>query len=308
MSALCRRFEVGSPASAPVAGSPVRAIVPRLDCSREESFIGGWGLVHLHGLWLGEGRQQLARLALGVVAAGCARRRRAVLSGGRADVGGARVRTRGAAAVARRRLADRGSRAVVPPVHGPVSLLGNCARPGGVTTVFATRSELPCDASSSSPFYSSRSPLPPPLRGRRSCRSQRAAATAAAPSKDAGLLHAMTDVGPPTDAPAQPAGFYRLDITVGDGEEITGHDRLSWVPSAGMLLTRDGTWLAVRPEVRSGLDEPRAASPRSRPAVLMASRQGRPARNRRRGRPRARRRPRGAIRRSGSWPSPRRCC
>jgi hypothetical protein len=75
-------------------------------------------------------------------------------------------------------------------------------------------------------------------------------------SKDAGLLHAMTDdVGPPTDAPAQAAEFYRLDITVGAGEEIAGHDRLSWVPSAGMLLTRDGTWLAVRPEVRSGMDE-----------------------------------------------------
>jgi hypothetical protein len=73
-------------------------------------------------------------------------------------------------------------------------------------------------------------------------------------SKDAGLLGAMTDVGPPTDAPARPAGFYRLDVAVGDGQEIAGHDRLSWVPSAGVLLTRDGTWLAVRPEVGSGLD------------------------------------------------------
>jgi phosphate/sulfate permease len=74
-------------------------------------------------------------------------------------------------------------------------------------------------------------------------------------SKDGGLLRAMTDVGPPTDAPAQPAGFYRLNVTVGDGDEIAGRDRLSWVPSAGMLLTRDGTWIAVRPEIRSGLDE-----------------------------------------------------
>jgi hypothetical protein len=74
-------------------------------------------------------------------------------------------------------------------------------------------------------------------------------------SKDAGLLRAMTDVGPPTDAPARPARFYRLDVAVGDGQEIAGHDRLSWVPSAAVLLTRDGTWLAVRPEVGSGLDE-----------------------------------------------------
>jgi len=73
-------------------------------------------------------------------------------------------------------------------------------------------------------------------------------------SKDAGFLRAMTDVGPPTDAPAQPAAFYRLRVTVGDGDEIAGRDRLSWVPSAGVLLTRDGTWIAARAEIRAGLD------------------------------------------------------
>jgi hypothetical protein len=74
-------------------------------------------------------------------------------------------------------------------------------------------------------------------------------------TKDAALMRAMTDVGPPTGSPAQPAAFYRLRVTVGDGDEIAGRDRLSWVPSAGVLLARDGTWLAARPEVRAGLDE-----------------------------------------------------
>src|SRR5687767_11934173 len=74
-------------------------------------------------------------------------------------------------------------------------------------------------------------------------------------SKDGGFLGAMTDVGLPTDSPADPAAFYRLNLTVGDGDEVAGHDRLSWVPSEGVLLTRDGTWIAVRPEIRSGLDE-----------------------------------------------------
>jgi hypothetical protein len=72
-------------------------------------------------------------------------------------------------------------------------------------------------------------------------------------SKDGGLLRAMTDVGPPTDAPARPGPFYRLDITVGDGDEIAGHDRLRWVPAAGVLLTREGTWIAARSEIRDGL-------------------------------------------------------
>jgi hypothetical protein len=74
-------------------------------------------------------------------------------------------------------------------------------------------------------------------------------------TKDGALMRAMTDVGPPTDSPARPAAFYRLRVTVGAGGEIAGRDRLSWVPSAGVLLARDGTWLAARPEVRAGLDE-----------------------------------------------------
>jgi hypothetical protein len=74
-------------------------------------------------------------------------------------------------------------------------------------------------------------------------------------SRDAGLMRGMTDVGPPTDAPAGPGRFYRLTITVGDGDEVAGHDRLWWVPAAGVLLTRDGTWLAARSEIRSGLHE-----------------------------------------------------
>jgi hypothetical protein len=74
-------------------------------------------------------------------------------------------------------------------------------------------------------------------------------------TRDGALMRAMTDVGPPTDAPAQPGAFYRLRITVGAGDEIAGHDRLSWVPSAGVLLARDGTWIAARPEIRAGLDD-----------------------------------------------------
>jgi hypothetical protein len=74
-------------------------------------------------------------------------------------------------------------------------------------------------------------------------------------TKTAGFLRQMTDVGPPTDPPASPAAFYRLNITVGDGNEVAGHDRVSYVPSEGLLLANDGTWLAVRPEIRSGLDE-----------------------------------------------------
>jgi hypothetical protein len=74
-------------------------------------------------------------------------------------------------------------------------------------------------------------------------------------SKTGGFLSGMTDVGPPTDAPAHPAAFYRLNLTIGDGNQIAGHDRLSYVPSEGVLLTREGTWIAVRPEIRRGLDE-----------------------------------------------------
>ena len=69
-----------------------------------------------------------------------------------------------------------------------------------------------------------------------------------------GFMRAMTDVGPPTGAPAGPGEFYRLVITVADGAEVVGRDRLSWVPSTGRLLTVDGMWIAVRPAVRRGLD------------------------------------------------------
>jgi hypothetical protein len=73
-------------------------------------------------------------------------------------------------------------------------------------------------------------------------------------SREGGFMRAMTDVGPPTDAPQRPARFYRLVVAVGEGDEVAGRDELSWVPSAGVLLTVDGTWIAARPEIRSGLD------------------------------------------------------
>lgn len=73
-------------------------------------------------------------------------------------------------------------------------------------------------------------------------------------SRAAGFLRAMRDVGPPTDAPPRPARFYWVTITVGDGDEIAGRDRLAWVPSLGRLLTVDGMWIAARPAIRRGLD------------------------------------------------------
>ena len=73
-------------------------------------------------------------------------------------------------------------------------------------------------------------------------------------SHAAGLLRAMTDVGPPTGAPRRPAPFYRLTVKVGEGGKAFGRYKSWWVPSATRLLGEDGTWMAVRPEVRRGLD------------------------------------------------------
>jgi hypothetical protein len=73
-------------------------------------------------------------------------------------------------------------------------------------------------------------------------------------SQAGGFMRAMTDVGPPTGAPAAPARFYRLNVAVGEGDEVAGRDKLWWVPSAGRLLTIDGTWIAARPEIRSRLE------------------------------------------------------
>lgn len=73
-------------------------------------------------------------------------------------------------------------------------------------------------------------------------------------SKNAGLMRGMIDIGPPTSAPKAPAPFYRLTMAIGDGREVFEHFTSSWVPSAGRLLAEDGNWLAVRPEVRRGLD------------------------------------------------------
>lgn len=73
-------------------------------------------------------------------------------------------------------------------------------------------------------------------------------------SRAPAFMRAMLDVGPPTDALARPAEFYRLVVTVGDGKQVAGRDRLSWVPSAGRLLTVDGTWIAVWPAIRHRLD------------------------------------------------------
>jgi hypothetical protein len=75
-----------------------------------------------------------------------------------------------------------------------------------------------------------------------------------ASSKAAGLMRGMIDIGLPTSAPEAPAPFYRLTIAIGDGRETFEHFKSSWVPSAGRLLAEDGNWLAVRPEVRRGLD------------------------------------------------------
>jgi hypothetical protein len=75
-----------------------------------------------------------------------------------------------------------------------------------------------------------------------------------ATSVAAGLLRAMTDVGPPTDPPRGPAPFYRLTVKVGDGGTVFGSYRSWWVPSSGRLLGDDGTWMAVRPVVRRGFD------------------------------------------------------
>jgi hypothetical protein len=75
-----------------------------------------------------------------------------------------------------------------------------------------------------------------------------------ATSKNAGLLAAMIDVGPPTDAPKAPAPFYRLRMAIGDGQQVFDHFQMRWVPTADRLLAEDGSWLAARPEVRRSLD------------------------------------------------------
>jgi hypothetical protein len=75
-----------------------------------------------------------------------------------------------------------------------------------------------------------------------------------ATSKNDGLLAAMMDVGPPTATPREPAPFYRLSIAVGDRGETFGRYRSWWVPSANKMLGEDGTWIAVRPEVRVALE------------------------------------------------------
>jgi len=72
-------------------------------------------------------------------------------------------------------------------------------------------------------------------------------------SRAAGLLRAMTDIGPPTNAPPRPAPFYRLTVEIGDGGKALGRFRSWWVPSAARLHGEDGTWMAVRPAVRRGL-------------------------------------------------------
>jgi hypothetical protein len=75
-----------------------------------------------------------------------------------------------------------------------------------------------------------------------------------ATSKDAGLMRGMIEIGSPTSAPEAPAPFYRLTMAIGDGEQTFEHFKSSWVPSAGRLLAEDGSWIAVSPEVRRGLD------------------------------------------------------
>jgi hypothetical protein len=72
-------------------------------------------------------------------------------------------------------------------------------------------------------------------------------------SKAAGLMRGMTDIGPPASAPKAPAPFYRLTLAIGDGRAVFERFKVSWVPAAGRLLGEDGTWMAVRPEVRRGL-------------------------------------------------------
>ena len=75
-----------------------------------------------------------------------------------------------------------------------------------------------------------------------------------ASSKAAGLTRGMMDIGLPTSAPEAPAPFYRLTVAIGDAHQTFERFESSWVPSAGRLLAEDGSWLAVRPEVRRGLD------------------------------------------------------
>ena len=75
-----------------------------------------------------------------------------------------------------------------------------------------------------------------------------------ASSKAPGLMRGMMDIGLPAGAPGAPAPFYRLTIAIGDGHQTFDHFKSSWVPSAGRLLAEDGNWLAVRPELRRGLD------------------------------------------------------
>ena len=75
-----------------------------------------------------------------------------------------------------------------------------------------------------------------------------------ATSKAASLVREMTDIGPPADAPAAAAPFFRLNLAVGDGKTTVGRFPAWWVPSAGRLLGDEGMWMAVRPEVRRRLD------------------------------------------------------
>ena len=179
---------------------------------------------------------QLARLAIGVVVAS----KRALLSGGRpSETAAGRSRFAcGCAARSPARVAAGELRPAERCNHGVRNLIGAAMRRLLLVAVLL----VPLAAAS-------------PALGKEVLSVTACGSDGCSTSKDAGLLHAMIDVGPPTNAPTRPAKFYRLDITVGAGEEIAGHDRLSWVPSASMLLARDGTWLAVRPEVRSGLNE-----------------------------------------------------
>lgn len=92
-------------------------------------------------------------------------------------------------------------------------------------------------------------------------------------SKAAGLMRAMTDIGPPTSAPKAPAPFYRLTLAIGDGQTIFERFNVSWVPSARRLLGEDGTWMAATPDVRRRLDRLTrglAPLPAARPAGLPA--------------------------------------
>ena len=64
---------------------------------------------------------------------------------------------------------------------------------------------------------------------------------------------AAVDSGPPAEAPAAAAPFYRVKVTMLGGKERWAWSNL-YVPSAGAIRGDDGTWMAAREATVAELD------------------------------------------------------